>query len=95
MWAEASTLMDSLPNGGAVAAIIVVVVLFLKKQEKSDEALKAMVDSFTAEMVSSRADYRDHLTSIMSQGLEAHKETRDAIRAITQASSEPPRGKPK
>ena len=71
MFAEASSLLENLPNGGAVVAIIAVVVLFLKKQERSEDAIKAAL-----------LEYREHVDSIMRLGLDAHHETRDAIRRL-------------
>lgn len=81
MWADAS-LLNNLKEGGAVVAIIAVVILFLKKQEKSDQNIKDMVNSFQVEMAASHRDFREHVTGIMNQGLTAHRETRDAIRAL-------------
>jgi signal transduction histidine kinase len=60
-----ATILEQLPNGGAVVAIIVVVWFFL------------------SEIKESRKEYREHLTEIMKMGLEAHKETRDAIRSLS------------
>ena len=81
LWADLS-MLEQLPNGGAVVAIIVVVVLFLKKQERSEETIKEIVGAFTAETTASRQEYREHMTGIMGQGLAAHRETREAIRAL-------------
>jgi hypothetical protein len=80
MFADIS-LLDSLPNGGAVVAIIVVVMLFLRKIEQSEAIIKDITAAFVAETTAARNEYREHVSSIMSQGLEAHRETRDAIRA--------------
>jgi hypothetical protein len=82
MWADAS-LLSQLPNGGAVVAIICVVILFLKRAERSEEMIRSVVDSFTAETSASRAEYREHVGEIMRLGLTAHAETREAIRALT------------
>jgi hypothetical protein len=79
MWAE-SSILDNLPNGGAVVATIAVVVLFLKKQESHEVTMKNVVDAFTKEITAARKEYLDHLTDVMNQGLAAHRETRDAIR---------------
>lgn len=79
---EKISLIDQLPNGGAVIAIIVVVVVFLKKLDRTDEALARIVAMFTAETTASRKEYREHVTGIMDQGLTAHRETRDAIRSL-------------
>lgn len=80
-WADAS-ILDQLPNGGAVVALITVVILFLKKQERSEDTIKDIVGTFTAEIAASRKEYREHVTGIMTQGLEAHAETREAIRSL-------------
>lgn len=82
------SIMNQLPNGGAVVAIITVVILFLKKQERSDETIAKIVEIFTAETTASRMEYRNHVTSIMDQGLTAHRESRDAIRALESRLSE-------
>ena len=66
-----TTLLEQLPNGGAVVAIIVVVWFFL------------------AEIKESRKDYMNHLDAIMKMGLEAHKETRDAIRSSSVPTETP------
>jgi hypothetical protein len=81
MWADV-TLADQLPNGGAVVAVITVVGLFLRHVEKSNETLRGIATAFTAETIAARAEYRDHMTAIMSQGLAAHRETREAIHAL-------------
>ena len=70
VWSEASmSILEQLPNGGAVAAIIVVVILFLKKQERSEETIKEIVGAFTADTAASRQEYpracdRDHGSGI-------------------------------
>jgi hypothetical protein len=81
MFADLS-ILEHLPNGGAVVAVIAVVVLFLKQQERSADAVQKIVDVFMAETAVSRKEYREHITEIMHLGLAAHHETRDAIRAL-------------
>lgn len=98
MWAEAAatvSLLDQLPNGGAVVAIIVVVGLFLRHVEKSNEVLRGVVAAFTAETSAARTEYREHVKAIMEQGLRAHAETREAIRSLDATLAGPrenPRG---
>ena len=86
MWADAS-LLESLPNGGAVVAILVVVGIFLKKQERSEDAIRAALAAYAADLASARREYREHIDSIMKLGLDAHRETREAIRALKDARS--------
>lgn len=74
--------MDQLPNGGAVVAVIAVVVLFLKEQARSHESIKVITEAFAAETRAARAEYREHVDSIMHLGLDAHSETRAAIRNL-------------
>jgi hypothetical protein len=76
------SILEHLPNGGAVVAVIAVVVLFLKQQERSADNIQKIVDAFMAETAVSRKEYREHITQIMQMGLAAHHETRDAIRAL-------------
>ena len=76
------SLLSQLPNGGGFVGVIVVVVLFLRKQDASETSMKEIVKSFTAETTASRSEYRAHVSEIMQQGLNAHKETREAIRAL-------------
>jgi hypothetical protein len=82
MWGEVS-ILEQLPNGGAVVAVITVVYVFLRHQEKSNETLKAIVETFTKELSSARTDYREHIGEIMDKGLDAHRETRETIRGLT------------
>jgi hypothetical protein len=76
------SILEHLPNGGAVVAVIAVVVLFLKKQERDADSIQKIVDAFMAETSVSRKEYREHITEIMRMGLVAHQETRDAIRSL-------------
>ena len=70
VWSEATTsILEQLPNGGAVVATIVVVMLFLKKQERSEDTIRKLVDRFTAETATSRKEYREHITEIVRMGL--------------------------
>lgn len=78
----APTLLEQLPNGGAVVAIIVVVVLCFRRVKESEDTLKQLVATFVTEAKDSRKEYREHITEIMNMGLEAHKETREAIRSL-------------
>ena len=71
MWAEATSLLENLPHGGAVVAVIAIVVLFLRKQAEDTATFRAVA-----------AEYRVHMAEIMGQGLAAHRETRDAIRSL-------------
>jgi hypothetical protein len=64
MFADA-TLLESLPNGGAVVAIIVVVILFLRKIEASESTMKDITAAFLAECKEARKDYREHITSVL------------------------------
>ena len=66
LWADLS-MLEQLPNGGAVVAIIAVVVLFLKKLERSEDTIKEIVGAFTSETTASRQEYREHVTGIMSR----------------------------
>ena len=89
MWAETS-ILEHLPNGGAVVAVIAVVVLFLKAQDQHQQSIRAVVDAFARETASARAEYREHVSAIMAQGLAAHRETRDAIRSAAAPGKGPP-----
>jgi signal transduction histidine kinase len=55
-------------------------------------AILVLVWFFLSEIKESRKEYREHLTEIMKMGLEAHKETRDAIRALYSNPSPPKKG---
>jgi formiminotetrahydrofolate cyclodeaminase len=68
------SLLQNLPNGGAVVAVVAVVVLFLRRQEADIAVLREM-----------SAEYRQHMSQIMAQGLTAHQETRAAIRELAEA----------
>lgn len=94
MWADAAasvSLLDQLPNGGAVVAIIVVVGLFLRHIQQSNETLRGIVAAFTTETTAARTEYREHIRSIMDQGLTAHRETREAIRSLDATIAGPPK----
>jgi hypothetical protein len=81
MWAE-SGIIENLPNGGAVVAVITITVLFIRKLEKTEGMIQHLVETFMGETIASRAEYREHVSEIMRQGLTAHAETRDAIRSL-------------
>ena len=87
LWADLS-ILEQLPNGGAVVAIIAVVILFLKKQERSDDTIKEIVGAFTADTAVSRQEIREHMNRILGQALAAHRETREAIRALDETLGE-------
>jgi ferritin-like metal-binding protein YciE len=82
MWAAESALLDQLPNGGAVVAVITITVLFIRKLEKTEGMITHLIETFAAESSASRGEYREHVSEIMRQGLTAHAETREAIRAL-------------
>jgi hypothetical protein len=58
------SLLNNLPNGGAVVAIIVVVWFFLSRQDKSDGHMETIVSRFTQELAQARKDYLDHLKEL-------------------------------
>jgi hypothetical protein len=61
---ETTSLLQQLPNGGAVVALIVVVTIFVKRQDRGDEKMDAIVRRFTEEIATSRKDYLDHLREL-------------------------------
>jgi hypothetical protein len=61
------SLLQQLPNGGAVVAIILVVWIFLNKQDKRDDRMEAMVNRFTEEIDRARKDYLDNVKSILDR----------------------------
>ena len=71
----AQSILEQLPNGGAVVAVIAVVIIFLK-------ATKEIVAAFTADTAASRKEYIEHTAEIMRLGLDAHRETRSAIHSL-------------
>jgi uncharacterized protein Yka (UPF0111/DUF47 family) len=75
-----NSLLDQLPNGGAVIAIIVVTWLYLS-------AIKELMAQFIGESRDSRKEYREHITQIMQLGLTAHEETRAAIRMLAEVAT--------
>jgi hypothetical protein len=63
-WLMPESILQQLPNGGAVVAIIAVVVIFLRRQDTSDARVEAIVKLFTDEIAASRREYVEHLREI-------------------------------
>ena len=62
------SILQQLPNGGAVVALIAVVLIFIKRQDRAEERIEAIAKAFTAEIAQSRKDYLDHLRELTGRG---------------------------
>lgn len=55
------TLLNQLPNGGAVVAIIVITWVFLRHQEQQELRQEAIVKVFLDEVRQARKEYLDRI----------------------------------
>lgn len=82
---ELIDLIKLLPNGAATIAVIVVVVLFLKQQDKINEALKQITDTFNEQNMHNQKLYQDQIGTLSNQQFVNQKAFQDQVHSLIEA----------
>ena len=75
-------LLQMLPGGGSVVALIVTVILFLKQQEKTQQGLSQITDTFNARIASTQSSFQDQVKDLMGQSAENQKHYQDQVQSL-------------
>lgn len=75
-------LLKMLPGGGSVAALIVTVILFLKQQEKSQQNLGQVTETFNSRVAAAQVSFQDQIRQLIVQNAENQKLYQDQIQTL-------------
>ncbi|RUL89370.1 hypothetical protein [Tautonia sociabilis] len=75
-------LLKMLPGGGSVAALIVTVILFLKQQEKTQNGLTQITETFNSRVASAQASFQEQINRLMGQNAENQKLYQEQIQGL-------------